>query len=129
VLSHRFSDGTEKPISFALRTLATAERKYSQLDKEALAIIFRVKHFHQYLYGHEFTILSNHKPLMHIFSQSKATPAMALARIQRWTILLGGYHYTTEYKPGPGNANADAFSRLPLAIHPQEVPCPQNLST
>jgi len=68
VLSHRFSDGTEKPISFASRTLATAERKYSQLDKEALAIIFGVQHFHQNLYGREFTILSDHKPLMHIFS-------------------------------------------------------------
>ena len=122
VVSHRFSDGTEKPISFASRTLATAERKYSQLDKEALAIIFGVKHFNQYLYGREFTILSDHKPLKHIFSQSKATPAIALARIQRWAILLGGYHYTIECKPGPSNANADTFSRLPLAIHPQEVP-------
>ena len=50
-------------------------------------------------------------------------PAMALARIQRWAILLGGY-YTIEYKPGPSNANVDAFSRLPMAIHLQEVPIP-----
>ena len=87
VLSHRFSDGTEKPISYASRTLATAEKKHSQLDKEALAIIFGVKHYHHYLYGCEFIILSDPKPLMHIFSQSKMTPVMASARIQRWAIL------------------------------------------
>ena len=82
VISHRLDDGTEKPISYASRTLSAAERKYSQLDKEALAIIFGVKHYHQYLYGREFVILSDHKPLKHIFSESKSTPAMASARIQ-----------------------------------------------
>ena len=127
VLSHRLDDGTEKPISYALRTLSAAERKYSQLDKEALAIIFGVKHYHQYLYGREFVILSEHKPLKHIFSESKSTPAMASARIQQWAILLGGYHYHIEYKPGQQNANADAFSRLPLAITPQEVPTPSEV--
>ena len=103
VLSHRFDDGTEKPISYASRTLTPAERKYSQLNKEALAIIFGVKHYHQYLYGHKFIILSDHKPLMFILSESKSTPAMASARIQRWAILLGGYHYHIEYKPGRQN--------------------------
>ena len=71
VLSHRLDDETEKPISYVYRTLSAAERKYSQLDKEALAIIFGVKHYHQYLYGQEFVILSDHKPLNHIFSASK----------------------------------------------------------
>ena len=44
-------DGTEKPVAFASRTLAPAEKNYSQLDKEALAIMFGVKKFHSYLYG------------------------------------------------------------------------------
>ena len=43
-------------------------------------------------------------------------------RIQRWAVLLGGYHYRIEYKPGQQNANADAFSRLPLPTTQQEVP-------
>ena len=124
VLSHRLDDGAEKPISYASRTLSAAERKYLQLDKKALAIIFGVKHYHQYLYGREFVILSNHKPPKHIFSASKSTSAMASTRIQQWAILLGGYHYHNENKPGQQNANADAFSRLPFSTTLQEVPTP-----
>ena len=102
-----------------------AERKYSQLDKEALALIFGVKHYHHYLYGR---VLSDHKPLKYIFSASKSTPAMASARIQRWAILLGGYHYCIEYKPGQQNANADAFSWLPFSTTPLEVPTPPEVT-
>ena len=47
VLSHRMTDGTEKPIGFSSRTLGKAEQNYSQLDKEALAIIIGVKKYHQ----------------------------------------------------------------------------------
>ena len=70
VLSHKLENGVEKPIAFASHSLASAEKKYSQLDKEALAIIFGVKQFHQYLYGRQFTILSDHQPLQHIVGAS-----------------------------------------------------------
>ena len=45
VLSHRMEDGSEKPVVFASRSLAPAERKYAQLDKDTLAIIFDIKSF------------------------------------------------------------------------------------
>ena len=50
VLSHRVGDD-EMPIAFASRSLAPAEKKYSQIDKQAPAIVYGVKHFHQYLFG------------------------------------------------------------------------------
>jgi len=53
-------DGTDKPIAFSSRTLAAAEKKYSQIEKEGLAIVFGVKRFHQYLFGRQFTIVSDH---------------------------------------------------------------------
>jgi len=71
VLSHRMVDGSEKPIAFAL---SSAEKRYAQLEKEGLAIIFGVKHFHQYLYGRRFIINSDHKPLKHLFSKGRPIP-------------------------------------------------------
>ena len=47
VLSHKFGNGEENPIAFASRSLASAEKQCYQLEKEALAIVFGVKHFHQ----------------------------------------------------------------------------------
>ena len=115
VLSHQLEGGSEKPITFVSRTLAKAERNYSQLDKEALAVTFSIKHFHEYIYSRLFTILLDHKPLLCILSESKATPPMASARLQRWSLLLGAYQYCIQYKAGSEHANADALSQLPLA--------------
>ena len=125
VLSHKFEDGQEKPIAFASRSLAPAEKKYSQLEKEGLAVIFGVKRFHQYLFGRNFTIYSDHKPLHHLFRETNAIPAMASARIQRWALTLGAYNYSIMYKAGKLNANADLLSRLPLPETPLEIPVPQ----
>lgn len=49
VLAQKEEDGTERPISYASRSLAAAEKRYSQLDKEGLAIVFVVKKFHSFL--------------------------------------------------------------------------------
>ena len=124
VLSHLMEDGSERPIAYASRSLSVTERKYSQLDKEALAIVFAVKHFHQYVYGRSFTILSDHKPLMYIFDETTSVPLMASARIQRWALTLGAYTYQIRYKSGRDNSDADSLSRLPLSYAPTEVPRP-----
>ena len=83
MLSHHLEDESERPIAFASRSLSPAEKGYAQLDKEALAIVFGVTKFHVYLYGHSFTIYSDHKPLQHLFNPSKAISAMASAQVQQ----------------------------------------------
>ena len=124
VLSHVMEDGSEKPIAYASRTLAPAEKKYAQIEKEGLAIIFGVKKFHQYLYGRHFTIYSDHRPLEHLFSENKSIPTLASARIQRWALTLCAYDYSISYKPGEKHANADLLSRLPLPDTVTDVPLP-----
>ena len=124
VLSHQLPDGTEKPVGFASGTLSKAEQNYSHLDMEAVAIIFGVIKYHQYVYGRQFVIKTDHKPLTHIFSESKAVPTMASGRIQRWAITLGAYDYVIRYKQGSTNANADALNRLPLPTTERETPQP-----
>ena len=87
-------DGSEHLISFASRTLTKAERNYSNLERQALAVIFGVKKFHQYLYCRQFALETDHKPLESLFNQKKALPTMAAARIQRWALMLATYNYT-----------------------------------
>ena len=120
VLSHRFADGSEKPIGYASRTLSPAEKNYSQIEKETLACIFAVKRFHSYIYGHPFTLYTDHKPLVSLLNEKRAVPAQACARIQRWALTLAMYGYTVAFKNSSAHSNADALSRLPL---PESVPC------
>ena len=124
VLSHRFKDGTEKPVGFVSRTLSPAERNYSQLEKEGLACVFGIKRFHSYLFGRHFYLCTDHKPLLTLFSATRAVNPQASARIQRWTLTLSMYEYTLQFKRTEDHANADALSRLPLPEHPDSVPLP-----
>ena len=63
VLAHRMPDGTEKPVRYASRMLSKAEKDYSQLEKEGLSLVFGIKRFHLYLFGHSFKLVTDHKPL------------------------------------------------------------------
>lgn len=49
-------------VSYASRALSDTEQKYSQTEREALAIVWACKHFHMYLYGSQFTLVTDHKP-------------------------------------------------------------------
>ena len=89
-----------------------------------MAILFGVKKFHQFLYGHPFTLTTDHKPLESLLSAEKGVPPFAAPRVQRWALTLAAYEYTTRYKAGKQNDNADALSRLPLATMPQNIPQP-----
>jgi len=51
VISHIMPDQSERPIAYASQSLSKAEKNYSQIEKEALSIIFGVTKFHKFLYG------------------------------------------------------------------------------
>jgi transposase InsO family protein len=113
VIMHRYADGTEKPIAHASKTLTPTEKKYSQIEKEALSIIYGIKKFHQYLAGHTFELVTDHQPLLTIFNPGKGIPITTANRLQRWAISLMGYSYNIRYKPTRQHGNADGLSRLP----------------
>ncbi|XP_059047663.1 uncharacterized protein K02A2.6-like [Achroia grisella] len=114
VLPHKYNDGSERPISCASRTLNEAERNYSQIDKEALAIVFGVTKHHQYIYGRRFIIRSDHRALSYIFGKNKGIPQTAASRLQRYAVRLAAYNFDIEFVPSNKNCVADALSRLPL---------------
>ena len=114
VISHIMPDNSERPIAYASRSLSKAERNYSQIEKEALGIIFGVTKFHKYLYGRFFTLVTDHKPLVSILGPKSHIPPLAAARFQRWAILLSAYRYDVEFRSTAKHCNADGLSRLPL---------------
>lgn len=113
VIAHILPDGSERPIAFASRSLNKCEVKYSQIEKEALAIIYAVKKFHNFLYARKFTLITDHKPLTFLLGPTKGIPTLAAARIQRWALILAAYKYEIRYRKGADISNADALSRLP----------------
>lgn len=119
ILSHKTKNGESKPIAFASRTLSTAETNYGTIHKEALAIIFGVKKFYQFLVGRHFTLETDHKPLLAIFKPSNGIPVMAAGRVQRWAVFLSGFNYTVEYVKGQQNLS-DTLSRLPIPMTENE---------
>ncbi|BES87377.1 Hypothetical Protein NTJ_00182 [Nesidiocoris tenuis] len=114
VLSHRLKNGEERPIAFGSRTLNSAEVKYSQIEKEAAAIIYGVKKFFSYLYGNKFKLITDHKPLITIFGPQKGLPPLSALRLQRYAIFLQGFNFEIEYRRSSEHGNADCLSRFPV---------------
>jgi hypothetical protein len=96
-----------KVICYARRSLTAIERKYSQTEREALGLVRACERFHMYLIGHDFELLTDHRPLPFIFSP-KSKPC---ARVERWMLRMQPYKYTVRYIPGSENI-ADSLSRL-----------------
>ncbi|KAL0879410.1 hypothetical protein ABMA27_003165 [Loxostege sticticalis] len=101
----------ERVVAYASRALTAHELHYSQIHKEALAIVFAVDKFHKYLYGRKFVLRTDHKPLVSIFGPNIGIPTAAASRLQRWAIKLSAYDFTIEYIRTDKNT-ADALSRL-----------------
>lgn len=117
VLSHRLSDGTERPIAYASRTMTATEQKYPQIDKEALSIVWGCQKFFYYLYARQFSLITDHKPLTQILHPEKALPVLCISRMANYADYLANFNYSVEFKSTKANANADYCSR---ALHKPE---------
>ena len=112
VLMHRYPDGTEKAVVHVSRSLNKAEQNYSQIEKEALALVFCVKKFHRYIHGRSFTLYTDHQPLLAIFGAKKGIPVYTANRLQRWLLQLLAYNFKIQYKNTLKFGHADVLSRL-----------------
>ena len=83
VFSHRMPSGDDRPIALALKTLTPAEWNYCHLKIEAFTIVFGVKNFHEFCFGHFFTIQTDHKPLLGLIGEKKDISVNSAALIFR----------------------------------------------
>ena len=96
-------------INYASHALSSVEKRYSQMEKEVLAIVWGIENFHLSVFGTTFTLITDHKPLGLIYNH----PLSWLpARIERWFIRLQQYDFQVIYKKGSDNP-ADFLSRHP----------------
>lgn len=102
-------------IMYAHKSLSKAEMRYSQTEKEALALVWGPERFHHLVYGREFELITDHKAHEFIFSP-KSKPC---ARIERWVLRMQAYKYKVIYRPGKENI-ADPLSRLSCASPTEE---------
>nr|XP_023026404.1 uncharacterized protein K02A2.6-like [Leptinotarsa decemlineata] len=117
VLFHR-ENGKEKPIGCVSRTLMPVEKKYATIDKEALAIVFGLKKFEQYLRGNRVIIKTDHKPLVSLFGESKGIPERNRDLLQRWAVFIAAsFDYKIEYVKGRKNHMPYCLSRIPLHVN------------
>ena len=99
-----------RPIAFASKSLTPTEQKYSNIEREMLAVVFGCKRFHTYVYAKGFTIESDHKPLEMIHKKNLGA---APPRLQRMLLETQGYEMQIKYRPGSEITLVDRLSRLP----------------
>ena len=97
-----------RPLAYASRALTAAERNYTQIEKELLAIVFSTERFHQYTYGRSVIVESDHKPLESILAKPLVS---APKRLQRMILRLQRYDLDVRYKKGSELHLADTLSR------------------
>ena len=99
-------EGKLHPISYASRTLNKAERNYFVTKKEALAIVWALRHYKYVILGYPIVVITDHKPLLAIF---RKVPPDAL--MSRWMVLVQEYCPHIRHIPGKTNILADVLSR------------------
>ena len=101
-----------RPIAFASKSLSDCGRRYANIEREMLAVVFGCERFHTYVYGKQFTIQSDHKPLEMIHLKNLAA---APQRLQRMLLRIQPYDIVIRYKPGKEMTLADSMSRQPCS--------------
>ena len=104
------NDQDKVVICYISKMLTESESRYSQIEKEALALPWACERLHLYLLGHEFVIYTDNKAVSLIFSNPLANPP---AVIKRWRLRMDGFRCKYVHRAGLGNI-ADFLSRHPL---------------
>ena len=110
ILSQHTHDCDDRQIvAYVSRSLTPVKQRYSQTEREALAIVWAVERLHTYLFGGHFKLYTDCKPIELILNNAKSRSP---ARIERWNLHLQEYHFTIVHTKGQNNPS-DFLSRHP----------------
>ena len=98
-----------KPVMFMSRALMETEQRYSNIERELLAIVFALEKFNHYTFGRTITVQSGHQPLQSIWKKSIVSASPGLPRL---LLRLAHYELNIEFLRGKENVIADALSRV-----------------
>jgi transposase InsO family protein len=118
----QFKDKIPRIIYYISKSLSAVERRYSQCEKEALALVWSVERLSMFLIGKKFQLVTDHKPLQAIF-KPESKPC---ARIQRWVLRLQSFNFDVIYCEGKQNI-ADPLSRLCCSEDAEAQPFDPNM--
>ena len=107
ILVQTDDNNVERVVQYVSHQLQGPQMHWPVIEKEAYAVVYAIGKLRPYLYGSDFVVLTDHKPLTCLF-----TKQMVNTKIQRWGILLAQYGARIEYRRGKNNIRADMLSRI-----------------
>ena len=114
VLLQKQKEGNLKPVFYASRSMTDTERRYAQVEREALAVTWACEKFADYITGlTDLTLETDHKPLLALL-KTKSLEDLP-PRILRFRMRLMRFSYVIEYTRGKNLVTADALSRAPVS--------------
>ncbi|GBG58843.1 hypothetical protein CBR_g242 [Chara braunii] len=107
ILAQKENDGKEHVIEYASRTVPDERRNDSAPQGECYAVVWGIQHFHPYLYGQKFLLVTDHEPLLALKKLTKYT-----GMIGRWAVRLQEYEFDIVHRRTERHGNADGLTRL-----------------
>jgi RNase H-like domain found in reverse transcriptase/Chromo (CHRromatin Organisation MOdifier) domain/Reverse transcriptase (RNA-dependent DNA polymerase)/Integrase zinc binding domain/Integrase core domain len=100
-------------VAICSKKLNPSQQRYSTYKKELYAVIYCLRQFHSYVWGHKLVIITDHMPLVYILTSSRLAHAL-----QQWLDVVLDYQFSIKHRPGILHVLPDSLSRLYEASYP-----------